>query len=211
MAAVFLRDADGDDGVAAAAEPGRISLGNSTSLRLWPAQLWYPQDIGHYAPWYLPLLLLVMFRPRLVPPDSAGSASMQRSWLTVQGQSSGLDAFQPGNPLRTCDAAESGFPKVSAGGGDVRGCRCGCPPGDDCERRSEDTFRESEPHVRNLRSCSLRGSQSGGCLLAGLLWLGVVSAGISAQIRMELVRGEVCWPASIRAAQPGPSERCPGH
>ncbi|MFN9234975.1 MAG: hypothetical protein ACK6D4_10070, partial [Planctomyces sp.] len=36
------------------------------------AQLWYPQDIGHYVLWYLPLLLLVIFRPRLdrlIPPD----------------------------------------------------------------------------------------------------------------------------------------------
>ncbi|MFO0060138.1 MAG: hypothetical protein ACK57O_04580, partial [Planctomyces sp.] len=34
--------------------------------------LWYPQDIGHYVLWYLPLLLLVIFRPRLdrlIPPD----------------------------------------------------------------------------------------------------------------------------------------------
>ncbi|MFM7923975.1 MAG: hypothetical protein ACKPJJ_27465, partial [Planctomycetaceae bacterium] len=46
-------------------------LGNSTSL-IVAAQLWYPQDIGHYVLWYLPLLLLVMFRPRLdrlIPPD----------------------------------------------------------------------------------------------------------------------------------------------
>ena len=46
-------------------------LGNSTSL-IVAAQLWYPQDIGHYVLWYLPLLLLVIFRPRLdrlTPPD----------------------------------------------------------------------------------------------------------------------------------------------
>ncbi|MFN4921590.1 MAG: hypothetical protein ACK5MM_19345 [Planctomyces sp.] len=46
-------------------------LGNSTSL-IVAAQLWYPQDIGHYVLWYLPLLLLVIFRPRLdrlIPPD----------------------------------------------------------------------------------------------------------------------------------------------
>jgi hypothetical protein len=37
-------------------------------------QLWYPQHGGVYVLWYLPLLLAVMFRPRLthlVPPESA--------------------------------------------------------------------------------------------------------------------------------------------
>lgn len=46
-------------------------LGNSTCL-IVAAQLWYPEDIGHYVMWYLPLLLLVIFRPRLdrlIPPD----------------------------------------------------------------------------------------------------------------------------------------------
>lgn len=56
-------------------------LGNSTSL-IVAAQLWYPQDIGHYVLWYLPLLLLVIFRPRLdrlIPPDrlNAALASLQ--------------------------------------------------------------------------------------------------------------------------------------
>lgn len=47
-------------------------LGNSTCL-IVAAQLWYPEDIGHYVLWYLPLLLMVIFRPRLdrlVPPES---------------------------------------------------------------------------------------------------------------------------------------------
>ena len=46
-------------------------LSNSTSLVV-AAQLWYPDDIGRYVLWYLPLLLLIIFRPRLdrlIPPD----------------------------------------------------------------------------------------------------------------------------------------------
>jgi len=46
-------------------------LANSTALVV-AAQLWYPEDIGTYVLWYLPLLLLVVFRPRLdrfVPPE----------------------------------------------------------------------------------------------------------------------------------------------
>jgi hypothetical protein len=39
-------------------------LANSTSL-IVAAQMWYPDDIGRYVLWYLPLLLLVIFRPRL--------------------------------------------------------------------------------------------------------------------------------------------------
>ncbi len=47
-------------------------LGNSTCL-IVAAQLWYPEDIGHYVLWYLPLLLMIIFRPRLdrlIPPES---------------------------------------------------------------------------------------------------------------------------------------------
>lgn len=46
-------------------------LANSAALVV-AAQLWYPDDIGTYVLWYLPLLLLVIFRPRLdrfVPPE----------------------------------------------------------------------------------------------------------------------------------------------
>jgi len=39
-------------------------LANSTSLVV-AAQMWYPDDIGTYVLWYLPLFLLVIFRPRL--------------------------------------------------------------------------------------------------------------------------------------------------
>ncbi|MBC7966723.1 MAG: hypothetical protein H7Z17_12465 [Fuerstia sp.] len=46
-------------------------LANSTALVV-AAQMWYPDDIGTYAQWYMPLFLLVVFRPRLdrfMPPD----------------------------------------------------------------------------------------------------------------------------------------------
>ncbi|MBL8819667.1 MAG: hypothetical protein JNL58_26815 [Planctomyces sp.] len=46
-------------------------LANSTALVV-AAQLWYPDDIGTYVLWYLPLFLLVIFRPRLdrfMPPE----------------------------------------------------------------------------------------------------------------------------------------------
>lgn len=56
-------------------------LANSTALVV-TAQLWYPEDIGTYVLWYLPLLLLVMFRPRLdrfTPPKMEGSNSATRA------------------------------------------------------------------------------------------------------------------------------------
>lgn len=46
-------------------------LANSTALIVM-AQLWYPDDVGSYVLWYLPLMLIVVFRPRLdrfVPPE----------------------------------------------------------------------------------------------------------------------------------------------
>jgi hypothetical protein len=49
-------------------------LANSTCLVV-AAQLWYPDDIGAYVLWYLPLFLLVIFRPRLdrfTPPEIVG-------------------------------------------------------------------------------------------------------------------------------------------
>jgi hypothetical protein len=53
-------------------------LANSTSL-IVAAQMWYPDDIGRYVLWYLPLLLLVIFRPRLdrllLPPAAPVSAA----------------------------------------------------------------------------------------------------------------------------------------
>lgn len=56
-------------------------LANSTALVV-TAQLWYPEDIGTYVLWYLPLLLLVMFRPRLdrfTPPKMKGGNSEARA------------------------------------------------------------------------------------------------------------------------------------
>lgn len=55
-------------------------LANSTALII-AAQLWYPEDVGSYVLWYLPLLLLVVFRPRLdrfVPPEDTHSQSATR-------------------------------------------------------------------------------------------------------------------------------------
>lgn len=53
-------------------------LANSTSL-IVAAQMWYPDDIGRYVLWYLPLLLLVIFRPRLdrllLPPAAPPSVA----------------------------------------------------------------------------------------------------------------------------------------
>lgn len=46
-------------------------LANSTALVV-AAQMWYPDDIGSYVQWYMPLFLLVVFRPRLdrfTPPE----------------------------------------------------------------------------------------------------------------------------------------------
>lgn len=46
-------------------------LANSTALVV-AAQMWYPDDIGSYVQWYMPLFLLVIFRPRLdrfTPPE----------------------------------------------------------------------------------------------------------------------------------------------
>ena len=63
-------------------------LADSTAL-IVTAQLWYPEDVGIYVLWYLPLLLLVIFRPRLdrfTPPviDDAVSAIRARP-VAAQG------------------------------------------------------------------------------------------------------------------------------
>ncbi|MCH2200648.1 MAG: hypothetical protein MK102_01650 [Fuerstiella sp.] len=52
-------------------------LANSTALVI-AAQLWYPEDVGTYVLWYLPLLMVVMFRPRLdrfTAPEHENSVS----------------------------------------------------------------------------------------------------------------------------------------
>lgn len=62
-------------------------LANSTALVV-TAQLWYPDDIGSYVLWYLPLLLLVAFRPRLdrfMPPDLSERQSAPMTQPTTAG------------------------------------------------------------------------------------------------------------------------------
>jgi len=67
-------------------------LANSTALVV-AAQLWYPEDVGTYVLWYLPLLLLVMFRPRLdrfTPPEiQNGNFTTRPKPATVQTGGSG--------------------------------------------------------------------------------------------------------------------------
>ena len=56
-------------------------LSNSTSLVV-AAQMWYPDDIGTYVLWYLPLFLIVIFRPRLdrfTPPEAVERESVALS------------------------------------------------------------------------------------------------------------------------------------
>ena len=53
-------------------------LSNSTCLVV-AAQMWYPDDIGTYVLWYLPLFLIVIFRPRLdrfTPPEAVERESV---------------------------------------------------------------------------------------------------------------------------------------
>ncbi|MEZ6123497.1 MAG: hypothetical protein R3C49_10015 [Planctomycetaceae bacterium] len=66
-------------------------LANSTAL-IVAAQLWYPEDVGSYVLWYLPLLLLVVFRPRLdrfVPPEDFETPAASRLPEQHAQQSSG--------------------------------------------------------------------------------------------------------------------------
>lgn len=52
-------------------------------------QLWYPQHGGIYVLWYLPLMLTVMFRPRLahlVPPESAPLLRLARQTAAPQDE-----------------------------------------------------------------------------------------------------------------------------
>lgn len=65
-------------------------LANSTSLVV-AAQLWYPDDIGAYVLWYLPLFLLVIFRPRLdrfTPPEAVERQSATIATPATAGASS---------------------------------------------------------------------------------------------------------------------------
>ena len=58
------------------------NLLSNTAALIVTAQLWYPEDVATYVLWYLPLLLLVIFRPRLdrfVPPESPSSHRTHRT------------------------------------------------------------------------------------------------------------------------------------
>lgn len=58
------------------------NLLSNTAALIVTAQLWYPDDVATYVLWYLPLLLLVIFRPRLdrfVPPESPSSHRTRRT------------------------------------------------------------------------------------------------------------------------------------
>lgn len=83
-------------------------LSNSTCLVV-AAQMWYPDDIGTYVLWYLPLFLIVIFRPRLdrfTPPEAVEreSASLNNSPPTTPASTvamSRLSFFQSRSPLKS--------------------------------------------------------------------------------------------------------------
>ena len=65
-------------------------LANSTALVV-AAQMWYPDDIGSYVQWYMPLFLLVIFRPRLdrfTPPEMTDRQSTAVSSVLPAGSPS---------------------------------------------------------------------------------------------------------------------------
>lgn len=67
-----------------------------TAAHLTAAQLWYAQSGGVYVLWYLPLLLLLVFRPstgELRPPEIDAKAEVDTS-LNGQAQRSGLRPTQ---------------------------------------------------------------------------------------------------------------------
>ncbi|MFO1003853.1 MAG: hypothetical protein U0936_26275 [Planctomycetaceae bacterium] len=74
-------------------------LSNSTCLVV-AAQMWYPDDIGTYVLWYLPLFLIVIFRPRLdrfTPPEA------------VERESVSLNASPPATPTSTVAMSRLSF------------------------------------------------------------------------------------------------------
>ena len=83
-------------------------LSNSTCLVV-AAQMWYPDDIGTYVLWYLPLFLIVIFRPRLdrfTPPEAVEreSASLNSSPPTTPASTvamSRLSFFRSRSPLKS--------------------------------------------------------------------------------------------------------------
>lgn len=74
-------------------------LANSTCLVV-AAQMWYPDDIGTYVLWYLPLFLIVIFRPRLdrfTPPEA------------VERENVSLNAPPPAAPASTVAMSRLSF------------------------------------------------------------------------------------------------------
>lgn len=70
-------------------------LGHSTAI-IVATQLWYPQQGGAYVLWYLPLLLAVMFRPKLAsqtPPVIVPAPSEEQQLTGPVRQSSGISWF----------------------------------------------------------------------------------------------------------------------
>ncbi len=77
-------------------------LSNSTCLVV-AAQMWYPDDIGTYVLWYLPLFLIVIFRPRLdrfTPPEA------------VERESASLNTSPPTTPASTVAMSRLSFFKT---------------------------------------------------------------------------------------------------
>lgn len=83
-------------------------LANSTCLVV-AAQMWYPDDIGTYVLWYLPLFLLVIFRPRLnrfTPPDVVERQSASIPAPATSGSPSTVAVSRLSFLYRTGPAAE---------------------------------------------------------------------------------------------------------
>ncbi len=70
-------------------------LGHSTAI-IVATQLWYPQQGGAYVLWYLPLLLAVMFRPKLTsqtPPVIVPAPSIEQQLASPARQGVGISWF----------------------------------------------------------------------------------------------------------------------
>jgi hypothetical protein len=70
-------------------------LGHSTAI-IVATQLWYPQQGGAYVLWYLPLLLAVMFRPKLTsqtPPAIVPAPSLEEQLASPARQRVGISWF----------------------------------------------------------------------------------------------------------------------
>ena len=70
-------------------------LGHSTAI-IVATQLWYPQQGGAYVLWYLPLLLAVMFRPKLTnqtPPVIVPAPSLEEQLVSPARQGVGISWF----------------------------------------------------------------------------------------------------------------------